>query len=474
MAGISDFSSVTINLTRTPAAAVNFGVAMLLVDHADIPPDIRYRSMTRATYQALVTADTAHDLWMDDLWGQTLNPDELYLARWCSAATLAYLVCPNATTDVAAWAALAATAQLKIHEGVANEDIAPDFTGDTSMADVCATIQAAMLAGPGMTAAYTCSLDILGRVTIHSDLSGSGSDEVSIDTPAGGVDLSLPAWLGGATTIFQDGCDIETLAESMNLVLAVDNTPFIMCEIGGSIAQKVAFSTAVNALDKIFLCVSNDTDCKSGGSTTDVAYLIHANDDQQTHLEYTEHTADNPDACICGEIMPYTEARRSFALWPMLELHMSGLRVSDGEAIQLTVAEEVALAAKGCDYLVAPRGLEHFATGLAAGGNEMRIMIGKFYCEAMITEEVYAYMLAQDVVTFSDDDILAVQSIMEKWLDEMVIRKVLEADYTIDMPSAADFSAATKATHIMDLTNVANADAQITVNQINITLSWAI
>ncbi len=473
MAGIEDFSSVTINLTRTPEAAVNFGVAMLLIDHADIPTDLRYRIMTRSTYQALVTGATTHDLWMDDLWGQTLNPDELYLTRWCSAATLAYLVCPNATTVVADWAALAGTAQLKITEGAANEDIVPDFTGDTSMADVCASIQAAMVAKAGITAAYTCQLDILGRVTITSDLSGSGSDTVSIGTPAAGVDLSLPAWLGGATSFFEDGHDIETLAEAMNDVLAVDNTPFIICERGGSIAQKVALSTAVNALDKIYLCVTNALDTKTAG-TTDVAYLIHANDDQQTHLEYTEHTADNPDACICGEIMPYTEAKRSFALWPMLELNASGLHLLSGDVIPLTVAEVTFLATKGCDYLVSPRGLEHFATGLAAGGNEMRIMVGKFYCEAKITEEVYAYMLAQDVVTFSDDDILAVQGIMEKWLDEMVARKVLEADYTINMPSAADFTAATKATHIMDLTNVAEADAQISVNQINITLSWAI
>lgn len=472
MSGISKFSNVTINLTRTPKALVNFGVAMHLVDHADIPVDKRYRVLTRGTYAALLTPGTDHLAWCEALWGQSLNPSEMYLTRWISAATLAYLVLPNATTVVADWAALAATGQFKLVEGAANEDIAPDFTGDTSMDDVCASIQAA-LAASTLGASYTCALDILNRVVITSDLSGAGSDALSIEAPVAGIDLSLPAWLDGATAINQDGMDAETHAAAMNAVLAVDNSPFIMTERGGDTAEQVDFSTAVNALDKIFLCVSHDVTCKSAGSSTDVAFLIHANADQQTHVEYTEHTDDDPDAAICGEIMPYTEAKRSFALWPLLGLHESGLSAA-GESIPLTDVEVIALEAKGADYLAKPRNVVHFANGLASGGNEMRIMVGKFFCEAMISADVYAYELAQDVVTYSDDDILAVQGIMERWLDEMVARKVLEPGYTVEMPSAADFTAAVKATHIMDLNNVAEADAQISVNQINATLSWAI
>lgn len=473
MPGIESFSDVTINLTRTPAAAVNFGVAMHLVDHADVPIDIRYRKLTRPTYAALTTAGTDHVAWMDDLWGQTLNPDELYLTRWVSTNSPSYMWFPNATTDVSVWAALAATAKLKILEdgGGDSEDISPDFTGDTSMADVCASIQTA-LAASTLAAAYTCSLDILGRIVITSDNTGASAVDVAAGTPTTGVDLTLPAYLG--TYQAQDGLDAEALEDSMNLVLAVDNTPFAITQAGGSIAQQVALSTAVNALDKLLFLTNNDANAKASAPTTDVGYLIEALGHNQTFIVYTEHTADNPDACICGEILPYTEAKRSFALWPMLELNASGLAPDGTTVIPMTTAEEVVLKAKGYDWIVSPRTLEHTTHGLAPGGNEIRIMFGKFFAEAMITDEVYAYMLAQDVVTYSDDDILAVQGIIEKWLDEMVSRKVLEPDYTVTMPSASSFSAATKATHIMDLANVAEADAQISVNKITISLSWAV
>jgi len=472
MPGIEQFSDVTINLTRTPAAAVNFGVSMHLVDHADIPIDLRYREMTRATYQALTTAGEAHVAWMDDLWGQTLNAEKLYLTRWLSAATLAHAIQASATSVASVYAALTTTGQFELTEGASTEDINPDFTGVTSMADVCTEIQT-VLALSTLGAAYTCSLDILGRIVIWSDLSGAtASETIEIGTPAAGTDLSGPLYLGTSTSVA--GFDVETLANAMNAVLAVDNTAFTMTQRGGSIAQVVAFSTAVEALDKLFILVTNDADTKSAVATSDAAYQLEALAHQQTFVAYTEHTADNPDAAICGEIMPYTEAKRSFALWPLLELNESGLDTDGVTAISLTTAEIIAIEAKGADYIASPRGQEHFANGLASGGNEMRIMFGKFYSEAKITDDVYAYMLAQDVVTFSDDDILAVQGIIEKWLDEMVTRKVLEPGYTVTMPAASSFSAATKATHIMALNNVASADAQISVNQITITLDWAV
>jgi hypothetical protein len=189
---------------------------------------------------------------------------------------------------------------------------------------------------------------------------------------------------------------------------------------------------------------------------------------------YTEHSTQHPDAAICGEIMPRTEATTSFAFTPLTGLSESGLHADGTTVIPLTVSERTALEAKGYDYLVNPAGSVHFVNGLASGGNEMRIMIGKMFTEAKISEEIYGYMVANNVVTFSDADIQAIKSIIVYWLDVMVARKVLDANYTITMPAASDFTAATKATHIMDLDDITDADAQIAVNRVNATLSWSV
>ncbi len=85
---------------------------------------------------------------------------------------------------------------------------------------------------------------------------------------------------------------------------------------------------------------------------------------------------------------------------------------------------------------------------------------------------VHGYLVAQDVVTFSDDDIQAIEGIVRYWYEEAVDRKLLAAGATITMPSADDFTAATKATHTMALSDIADMDVQQSVNDITITFTW--
>jgi hypothetical protein len=466
---INEIVPVTIGLSASPASQARFSTPILMVDHADIPVDKRYRTVTRSSYATALTASTDHLSWCTTLWSQNYNPSIAYIGRWVSSATPAYMVFPDAVATAATYAALTSTGQIKIVEGVSNEDINPDFTGDTSMTDVCASIETALGLGT-LTASYTCSLDAYDRVVIYSDNTGSAADAVSAATPAAGTDLTGSAYLGAEFSVA--GLDAETLGESLAAIFAKDNTPFIVCERGAVLAEKVAFSTSVNAMDKILLLVTNDTDCKDSSSTTDMAYLIEALGHQKTHITYTEHSTQNPDAAICGEIFPRKEATTNLALTPLTGLSESGLDVDGTTVIPLTSDEISALEDKGTDFLVNPAGYVHLTNGLAAGGNEIRIMVGKAFMAAKISEDIYAYLLANDVVTFSDEDINAIKSRIVYWAEEMVDRKVLEAGYEITMPAASDFTAAMKATHQMDLDDLADMPAQIAVNKVDITLTW--
>ena len=362
---VSEIVPVTIGLSATPASQATFSVPILMIDHADVPLDKRYRTVTKSSFATALTASSDQLAWCTELWSQNYNPAVAYLGRYVGTASASYMVFPNATTVVSAWAGLAATAKIKILEGAANEDISPDFTAVTSMADVAAAIQTALQLGT-LTAAYTCSLDTFDRPIIVSDITGAAADSVSAATPASGVDLTLPAWLG--TEFSVDGIDAETPGAALAIILEKDNTPFIINEQGLSLAEQVAFSTSVNAMDKILLLRTTDTDCKDSSSTTDMAYLIDALSHQKTHISYTEHTAQYPDAAICGEIFPRKEATTNLALTPLLGLSESGLDADGTTVIPLTSDERTALDNKGADYLVNPAGSVHLVNGLAPGG----------------------------------------------------------------------------------------------------------
>ncbi len=487
---VSEIVNVTIGLSVTPASQASFNVPLLLVDHADVPIDQRYRQVTRSSYTSDLTAATPARNWCAALWGQNYNPAQAYIGRWVSAASSPYIAFPSAVETLATWTAVT-TGYLKITDNTTptpnTDEIGPlNFSAVTSMADVCQVIETALQAigAPNITGldTATCALDALDRPTITNSTSGAAAATISITTASTGIDIGGSGYLGA--DIVQAGLDAEALGTAMNAILALDNTPYIMCQRGGSIAQVVAFSTAVNALSKILLLVDNNTDSKNSGSTTDAPYQIEALSHQRTHICYTEHATANgaaanqhPDAAVIGEVLARLdkEGAINLALNPLSGVSESGLGGDLTSVIPLTAGERTALENKGCDYLVTPSTETHLTKGLAAGGNEIRVMIGKDFMEAKCSEEIYAYLVANEVTTFSDEDIQAFKGIVSYWADEMAERKLLDpTSFVWNFPEAADFTAAQKATHTMTLSDVLSANVDSAVNDIVMTLSFSV
>jgi hypothetical protein len=471
--------NTSIGLSANPPAQANFGVPGVLVDHSDIPIDKRYRIISRSSKSDL-TSGTSHKAWADALWSQNFNPSEAYFCRWVSSASSPYIVFSSPNETITDWTSLADGA-LKIVDSAAAEDTIStlSFAAVTSLDDVATVIQTALqaLVGPNITGldTATCYVDALGRIIIQNSTTGASALTISAAAPAAGTSLINASYLG-TTHFSQAGLDAEAPEDAQNAVLGVDDTPFAWSLIGGTAAQVVTLSTNTNSLAKILTNVERSTDAKDSGITTDSAYQISALGHRKTYQVYTEHATQYPDAALYGEILPQTEATVNFAMTPIAGVSESGLDGDGTTVVPLNDGERSALEGKGCDYLVKPVNLVHTVNGYSAAGvsYEMRIMIGKMFCEAKINEAVYGYLVSNNVVTFSDEDIQAIGGIITYWHDEMVNRKVLQSGYTLNLPSAADFTAAEQATHIMDLDNVVAADTQRSVNRINITIDWTV
>ncbi len=475
---LSELWSTTTALSVTPVSNVSFGIPALLVDHADVPIYARYRQVTRSSYATDLTASTDQTSWCATLWGQlNYSPSKAYIARWAKAATAAGCVMHSATSVASVYAALTNTAKVKIVEGASSEDVSPDFTGDTSMADVAASIQAAMAAGT-IPASYTCEVDALDNIVIWSDNTGASADAVSLASPASGTDLTGVLYLGSSTAIA--GLDAEAPETAVAAVLALDDSPYAWCiRSTPSVAQSTSFSTGINALNKFCFLRESDLTAKTSG-VADFSYAIEALSHNRTHGSYTEHTVtngatadQNPDAALCGEILPRLEGSTNYAMTPLTGVSESGLNGA-GAVVPLSVSERGFLEGKGCDYIITPSSLTHMRNGLAYGGQEVRVMIARDWFNYWVMFDTYAYMISQNVMTFSDPDIAAVRSIIKHYADVLIDRKCLDAGYTLNMPLASSFTATQKATHTMDLTNVFDADVQIAVNDGSITMSWSV
>lgn len=465
--------NVAIGLSATPASQANFSVPMLLVDTDDVPIYRRYRTVSKSTFGTNLTDSTDHMSWCTTLWGQNYNPALAYIGRWVSAASSPKFICYSAVQTISVWSAISDGSCTVTTTAGADALTVLDFSSVTTVAMIAAVFDAALVAGG--TSGARCAVDALGNIVFTDPVvTGVGADTVVISASGAGTHVELPAYLNVAAGFAEAGMDAETMTAALNAILALDNTPFAINERGGSIAEVLAFSTGVNAKSKILLLRVTDTDAKNPALSSDVGYQIEAVSHQKTHMTYTEHTTQNPDAAICGEILPKTEAKCDFHSVPLAGVSESGLHVDGTTVIPLTDDERIALEAKGYDYLVDPAGSVHHRHGLAAGGYEMRIMVGKMFMEAKVSEGVYGYRIANDVVTFSDDDIQAIKSIVIRWADILVDRKVLEAGYTVTMPSAEDFTAAAKATHVMDLDDISDAETQRSVHSVNITMSWSV
>jgi hypothetical protein len=478
---INQLWDVTTALSQTPASTASFGIPALLVDHADVPLYANgggYILTGRSSYATDLTAASEQLNWCAALWGQTYNVANAYICRWAKAATASECYMPDATQVASVYAALTNTADFDIVEGTASETITPDFTGDTTMADVAASIQTALQLGT-ISASYTCQIDSQDNMVITSDNTGASAAAVSIATSGVGTDLTGALYLGSSVAIA--GLDAEALGTAMNRVLGQTDAPYAWhVATTPSVAQVTAFSTAVNALNKFLFLRESDVTAKTNG-VADFSYAIDALNHNRTHGTYTEHTTVNgasadqfPTAAICGEILPRSEGSTNYAMTPMSGLSESGLSGDNVTVLPLSDTERGFLEGKACDYLITPANLTHLRNGLTYGGNEVRVMIARDWFNYWIMFDTYSYLIAQNVVTYSDRDLAAIRGIITHYADILVDRNCLESDYTIDMPLASSFTAAQKATHTLTLSNVFDADVSIAINDGVITMSWSV
>lgn len=479
---VEQISSWTTGLSVTPPATGGFGVSLHLVDTDEVPLDRRYRITSKSSYPSQFTADSDAENWCAGLWGQNYNPEIAYVGRWAKTATSPYFVCGSPAAFSATWTAVTA-GDFAVTDGSTTEQFTTaTMAGATSLADVAAIIETEVQTSSSFAAdlsAATVTVDVLGRIVLTSADTGAEATVYAIIAPTGGsgTDITGATLLNIASNAFSvAGIDAEDPDDALAAICAIDNTPFIVtCGSSPSIDQMVALAAALQMRKKIGEFKITDANAKNSAYTTDLMSLLSAGGNNNVHCVYTEHTAQQVDAAICGEIYTRPEGSAGPAFIDLQNMYESGLDPDGITPIPLTDEERLALEGKGCDYLVKPSSTVHCINGLTPGGIEIRHRIGLYWVDKRCSDAGYALLKSKaaqnQVVTFSDDDIQALGGIYKSYVDVQVARKAIEAGYTLSLPSAAEFDATVKATHIMELSDIATLMAQFAVTRLVVTSS---
>jgi hypothetical protein len=470
---LSEKVSVSFALTAVPPASAGFSVPLLIGDFPEVPIDIRYRIVSKSDYATIMDTTTAAQNWCSFLWGQNYNVAQAYMGRWVSAAAAPRYIMTDYNTEVATWEAIADGA-FKITDGETSTAVGSiDFDEDSTMADVASTIQVAIrAAGSGATipalANAIVNFDPLGRMYIESAVPGGEAATYTLLSPDSGTDLTGENFFNIASRAFAvDGMDAEDPDAALAAILAKTNVPYEVHEIGASANQQVALGIACAVYKKLLMLNLRLPVVKDSTSETDAAYLLDAANNSYAYGIYTEHAAQYPTAAVNGEILPRPEGSASLANNALQLVYESGLDVDGITPIALTPGERTALNDKNCDYLVAPVSPVHCERGLTFAGIEVKHRVGYNWAEVRSAEEIYAYLLANEV-TFNDVDIQAICGILYHYIDILVKRKCV-ASYEINVPSAADISLIVQATHTLSLLEIASAISAYAVNDVVMT-----
>jgi hypothetical protein len=468
---LSEKVNVSFALTAVPPASAGFSVPLLIGDFPEVPIDSRYRIVSKSDYATIMDTTTAAQDWCSFLWGQNYNVAQAYMGRWVSAAAAPRYVMTDYNTDAATWEAVSDGA-FKITDGETPTAVGSiNFDELTTMTAIAGAIQAAIrTAGSGIPALANAivGFDPLGRMYIESATAGEEAATYTIISPDSGTDLTGENFFNTASRAFAvDGMDAEDPDAALAAILAKTNVPYEVHEIGASASQQVALGIACAVYKKLLMLNLRLAAVKDSISTTDAAYLLDAANNSYAYGIYTEHAAQYPTAAVNGEILPRPEGSASLANNALQLVYESGLDVDGITPIALTPGERTALNDKNCDYLVKPVSPVHCERGLTFAGIEVKHRVGYNWAEVRSAEEIYAYLLANEV-TYNDVDIQAICGILYHYIDILVKRKCV-ASYEINVPSAADISLIVQATHTLSLLEIASAISAYAVNDVVMT-----
>jgi len=374
-------------------------------------------------------------------FGQQPKPTDFRVSVRAAAGVAAELrggsVVDN-TTNLALFTAITDGSFAISIDGGAEDITAMNFSGDTNLTDVAATIQTAVqaiatLPFPTSTVTYDGS-----RFFITSGTTGATStiSFLTLVSPATGTDVGSLLQLQQGEAIKTNGIDAETITAALDAIELVSSDWYGLIftkEVRDSItinteAAVVAAAAWVQARVKTFFNTSNDLDVLDAITTNDIISTLNDSSSTRTLSTFSSRPAEYPGASIAGRAFTVDFSQPNSTIT---------LKFKQGPSI---TAEDLNTTQK--TTLDAKRGNAFFNVGADTVIYGESFMGGDFFfdeihgvdwlTDAMQTE-VFGYILSRpSKVPYTDPGVASIEQQAIKVLDTAVLNGLGSPGETID------------------------------------------
>jgi len=442
---------ITVNITRDSStiSQVGFGTANLVgYFPTTVFPE---RSRTFSTLQGLIdvgfiASDPIYGM-ASNLLAQNPSPSEFKIGRRIGAPQQILEITP---TDVEVGGVHTVTISGYADSSFATRASVTDtatytvITSDTAT-DICDGLRTDLVPTGDYTEGGTDTLTLTANNTTMDGLLFSVTYTVN-GVPTGVDDNTVNPTVKIAT----DLGNINTY-DSDWYALAIDSNS--ADEITGGATAAEGASDWVESNTKIFVCQTQDVDVANvvpGSDTTSVAAVLKTAGYDRTMLFFQRNNLDRVDTAMLGVALPSDPGSINWAYQDLASVSAQSLTETQMSNLMGTIASPT--GGKNVNTLTTLAGVNTTRYGRVSSGEFIDNIRYTDFLAARIQERVYAVLLSNPKVPYTDSGIALVKNEVLAQLDQGVGVGALSGDPapTCTVPRATDVSAANKQNRLLE------------------------
>lgn len=346
---VSDIVNVQVQMAPQAAQVRNFGSLLLLGDSVVIDVTQRYRLYTSLSSVGNDFGSTAPEYLAAQLFfGQSPQPQQLYVGRWAASATHGSLTGTPLTTAQQLLSNFTSVLNGGVNftvDGNAQNLTGLNFSLQTNLNGVASVIQSAF------SGAATVTWNATYGYFLVKSISTGTSSAVSFASAGAGTDISallgLQSSQGGYTTA---GIAAETIESCVNTFLSLTNVWYGLAvastaSISDNDLVSVAGIIEASIPSHVFGVTTQEAAALLATSTTDLAALLKAGNFSRTFCQYS---SSNPNAAISAIGRAFTVDFTASNTTITLKFKQEPIVVAEN----LTESQAQALNGKNCNVWV--------------------------------------------------------------------------------------------------------------------------
>ena len=199
---------------------------------------------------------------------------------------------------------------------------------------------------------------------------------------------------------FWDSGNSQTISDAIGAIRAVNDDWYGVAFADDlAMADAEAVSATINSLDKILFLRSTESGIVDPSSTSDLAYKLQSSGQKRTILFYSTDVDDRIDAGVAGQLLPNQAGTITWAF----------KTINGSTAIAITTAQRDAIMGKGANLYHNVAGVNITQNGTTSSGEFIDVIRTIDYLKARIQENVYALLVSERKVPYTDKGVASVE-----------------------------------------------------------------